>query len=89
MQRQGKTDLQIRGVPIATRDRVRARARASGRSMSEYVLALIDRDLGRPTLDEWFAEVRRLGPMKLKGRPLGLTSADLIRDLRGPLPPRK
>lgn len=47
------TNIQIRGVPLETRERVRRRARKLGRSMSEYLLSLIDRDLRVPTAEEF------------------------------------
>lgn len=47
------TNIQIRGVPVETRERVRRRARKLGRSMSEYLLSLIDRDLRVPTSEEF------------------------------------
>lgn len=60
-----KTDLQIRGVPVALRDRLRKRAQRKGVSMSQYVLELIRDDLARPTMEEWLAELRKHRPVKL------------------------
>jgi hypothetical protein len=73
-----KTDLQIRGVPVALRDRLRRRAEGKRLSMSQYVIQILQDDLSRPTLEEWLAEVGKLPPIDLKGR----TGADLVREGR-------
>jgi hypothetical protein len=73
-----KTDLQIRGVPVALRDRLRRRADGKRLSMSQYVIQILQDDLSRPTLDGWLAEVGKLPPIDLKGR----TGADLVREGR-------
>jgi hypothetical protein len=73
-----KTDLQIRGVPVALRDRLRRRADGKRLSMSQYVIQILQDDLSRPTLEEWLAEVGKLPPIDLKGR----TGADLVREGR-------
>ncbi|HEV2249782.1 MAG TPA: hypothetical protein VGT60_04665 [Candidatus Limnocylindria bacterium] len=70
------TDLQIRGIPVATRDKLRRKARSSGVSMSKYLIDLIDRDV--PTvlpLAEWLAMVRKNPRIDL-GRP----AADLLHE---------
>lgn len=79
--RQGKTDIQIRGVPVATRDRLRARAKAQGRSMSEYVLSLIENDLRLMSMDEWYEWQKARKPAKLR-LPKGKTVADLVREAK-------
>ena len=76
-----KTDLQIRGVPVALRDRLRRRADGKRLSMSQYVIQILQDDLSRPTLEGWLAEVGKLPPIDLKGR----TGADLVREGRGEL----
>jgi plasmid stability protein len=73
-----KTDLQIRGVPVALRDRLRRRADGKGLSMSQYVIEILTDDLARPTMAEWMAEVRKLPPIDM-GRETG---ADLVRAAR-------
>ena len=73
-----KTDLQIRGVPVVLRDRLRRRADGKRLSMSQYVIQVLQDDLSRPTLEEWLAEVGKLPPIDLKGR----TGADLVREGR-------
>ena len=38
------TDLQIRGIPVKTRDALRRKAESKGLSMSQYLVDLIRRD---------------------------------------------
>jgi hypothetical protein len=73
-----KTDLQIRGVPVALRDRLRRRADGKGLSMSQYVIEILSDDLARPSVAEWMAEVGKLPPIDLGGK----TGADLVREGR-------
>ncbi|MGH2471965.1 MAG: FitA-like ribbon-helix-helix domain-containing protein [Candidatus Limnocylindria bacterium] len=73
-----KTDVQIRGVPVALRDRLRRRAAGKGLSMSQYVIEILKDDLARPTVAEWASEVGKLPPIDLGGR----TGAELVRETR-------
>jgi hypothetical protein len=73
-----KTDLQIRGMPVAIRDRLRRRADGKGLSMSQYVIELLKDDLARPSVAEWMSEVGKLPPIDLGGK----TGADLVREGR-------
>ena len=73
-----KTDVQIRGVPAALRERLRRRADSKGLSMSQYVIEILKDDLARPTIAEWAAEVGKLPPIDLGGK----TGADLVREGR-------
>jgi len=73
-----KTDVQIRGVPVALRERLRRRADSKGVSMSQYVIEILKDDLARPTVAEWMAEVGKLPPIDLGGK----TGAELVRETR-------
>jgi plasmid stability protein len=73
-----KTDVQLRGVPVALRERLRKRANSKGLSMSQYVIEILTDDLARPTVAEWAAEVGNLPPIDLGGK----TGADLVRETR-------
>ncbi|HEY3202902.1 MAG TPA: hypothetical protein VGL03_04495 [Thermoanaerobaculia bacterium] len=73
-----KTDLQIRGVPVALRERLRRRADRKGLSMSQYVIEILKDDLARPTVADWAAEVGKLPPVDLGGK----TGAELVRETR-------
>ncbi|MDP9319590.1 MAG: hypothetical protein M3P16_00675 [Chloroflexota bacterium] len=70
------TDLQIRGIPVKTRDALRRKAESKGLSMSQYLVDLIRRDVDKLPLDEWIALVRKDPPVKL-GRP----AAELLREV--------
>ncbi|MEX2555959.1 MAG: Arc family DNA-binding protein [Actinomycetota bacterium] len=72
------TNIQIRGVPIEIRERVRRRARKEGRSMSDYLLSLIERDLSVPTPAEFGRRLARLSAVVLD-RP----AARDIEEIRG------
>lgn len=74
------TDLQIRGIPVALRDRLRKRAARKGVSMSQYVVERLGEDLSRPTIDEWLDEVHRLPKVDLTA--LGTSGAQLVRGAR-------
>lgn len=70
------TDLQIRGIPVKTRDELRRKAASKGVSMSQYVIELIQHDVPRKMpLDEWLALVRQDPPVDLR-RP----AADLVHE---------
>jgi len=73
-----KTDVQIRRVPVALRERLRKRADSKGLSMSQYVIEILTDDLARPTLAEWLAEVGKSPPIDLGGK----SGADLVREGR-------
>jgi plasmid stability protein len=74
-----KTDLQIRGVPVSLREKLRRRAAGKGLSMSQYVTGLLNDDLGLPTIDEWLDEVAALPKVDLKAK--GIDTAKLVREL--------
>jgi hypothetical protein len=73
-----KTDVQIRGVPVALRERLRRRADSKGLSMSQYVIEILKDDLERPTVAEWVAEIGKHPPIDLGGK----TGAELVRETR-------
>ncbi|GIG40235.1 FitA-like ribbon-helix-helix domain-containing protein [Cellulomonas phragmiteti] len=47
--------LQVKNLPDALHAQLAERARQAGTTMSDYVTRLLERDLGRPTVDEWLA----------------------------------
>ncbi|GAB09141.1 hypothetical protein GOARA_029_00050 [Gordonia araii NBRC 100433] len=53
--------LQVREVPEEVHRTLKARAASSGRSLSEYVLLVLKREVAQPTLDEVFERARRFG----------------------------
>jgi len=78
---QAKTDIQVRGVPVALRDKARGRAKAQGRSLSHYVRDLIEADVAALTLEEWFEQIRRRGPIRPRGM-RGKTMVDVLYEAR-------
>lgn len=59
------SNLQVRDVPEAVHRTLKARAAASGRSLSEYVLEILEREAQHPTLDELLERVRTRGAVDL------------------------
>lgn len=49
--------IQVKNVPPELHRELRRRAERGGMTVRDYVLALIERDQRRPTLDEWLEEV--------------------------------
>jgi hypothetical protein len=70
------TDLQIRGIPIATRDKLRRKAKSSGVSMSKYLIDLIDREVDTIPLKEWLELVRKNPRVDI-----GMSAADLLKEI--------
>jgi plasmid stability protein len=50
--------IQIRNVPDVLHRKLKARAAVAGQSLSDYLLAEIDRLAARPTRDEMLARIR-------------------------------
>ena len=53
------TDLQIRGIPVKTRDALRRKAASKGVSMSQYLVDLIRQDVERLSVEEWIEMMRK------------------------------
>lgn len=64
--------IQVKDVPVELHERLRARARAEGRSLSDYVLYVLERDLAMPTTREWLEGVREDEPVT------GISSAEVV-----------
>lgn len=73
------TDLQVRGLPVTIREKVRGRARRKGQTMSQYVIDLLRKDTDQPSLEEWLEEVRHWKPVPVRG---GMTAAQAVREAR-------
>jgi antitoxin FitA len=59
------SSVQVKNVEPELHDALRERASHDGKTMSEYVLDLIRRDLRKPSRKEWIDQVRRLGPVEV------------------------
>jgi len=64
--------IQIKNVPPDLHERLRERARREGRNLSEYALAVLERDLATPTTREWLERLRQDEPVR------GITSEDIV-----------
>ncbi len=67
--------IQVKNVPSGLHERLRARARAEGRNLSEYVLDALERDLMVPSTREWLDRVARDGPVP------GIASGEVVEAL--------
>lgn len=74
--------VQIRNMPDDIHRKLKVRAAEQGISLSDYLLRLAEHDAGRPTLAELTERIRRETP-----EITGPSSADIIREMRGPIPP--
>lgn len=57
--------VQVRDVPDEVHAKLKARAAASGVSLSEYIRAMLERKASRPTPEELEARIRARGPVQL------------------------
>ncbi len=64
--------IQIKNVPPDLHERLRERARREGRNLSEYALAVLERDLATPTTREWLERLKQDEPVR------GITSEDIV-----------
>lgn len=69
--------LQIRDLPEEVHRTLKARAAASGTSLTEYVRSLLARSAARPTPDELMKRVETRGTIKLQE-----PSEETVRHLR-------
>lgn len=69
--------MQIRNVPAEVSRTLKARAAASGQSLSEYLLVEVTRIAERPTLEEALGRLRSSEPRSLT------PAADVLHDARG------
>jgi len=69
------TDLQIRGIPVKTRDALRRKAGSKGVSMSQYLVDLIREDVERMSVEDWIE-------MMLKRPRSAVSSANVQQALR-------
>lgn len=64
--------IQVKDVPAELHERLRARARSEHRSLSDYVLHVLERDLALPTQREWFERLKEDEPVT------GVTSEEIV-----------
>lgn len=71
------TNIQIRGVPVALREKVRRRANRRGQTMSQYLIDLVRNDADQMSMEEFLAKVRRWKPL-----PHRMSGAQAVREAR-------
>ncbi len=76
------SNVQIRNVPEELHRTLKSRAAISGLSLSDYLLRELGKVAQQPSLEEWLDRVAKLPRVALPE-----SSADIVRDLRGPLGP--
>lgn len=64
--------LQVRDVPPEVHRALKARAAASGRSLSEYTLEVLKRETARPTVEEMVEHLSRRRGVDLGGEAVTL-----------------
>ncbi len=69
--------LQIRNVPDDARRALKARAASRGESLNTYLLALIERDVARPTVEEVLDRAAR------RADRASTSAVDLLDEARG------
>lgn len=78
MKNEARTNIQIRGASVRLLEKLRARARSKGKTMSQYAMEVLENDLARPSLDDWLDEVRK-HRIPVRG---GMTGAQAVREAR-------
>ena len=58
--------VQVRNVPDALHRTLKVRAAVAGQSLSDYLLAELERIAARPTREEMLARIRARAPVRLK-----------------------
>lgn len=49
--------IQIKNVPPEIHERLRDRARSEGRTLGDYALTVLERDLAKPSTREWLDRI--------------------------------
>ncbi len=78
-------NLQIRNVPAALHEALAERARARGLTMSQYVIQLLERDLGRPTMEDWLEGLASDWAASSVASSAQVDTVHVIDDVRGEL----
>lgn len=70
--RHAMSAVQVKGVPPELHQQLRERARFENRSLSDYVLHVLERDLALPTEREWFERLKSREPVT------GVTTEEIV-----------
>ena len=77
--------IQVRNVPPELHRELKRRARVSGKSLTAYVQEILEREVGRPSGEEFWERFHE----RRKRRHSTATTDEIvewIREMRGPLP---
>jgi plasmid stability protein len=69
--------IQVRNVPDRLHRELRRRAKREGKTITDYIQSILERELSRPPLDDVLQEIARAAPVRV-GRPV----AELLREER-------
>ena len=69
--------IQVRNVPARLHKELTRRARARGQTLTDYIQAILEREVQRPLPEDVLARIRERGPVEL-----GRSAAELIREER-------
>ena len=72
--------IELRNLPDELDARLRRRSAASGLTLAEYVREILEREVSRPTWEEWLEELAELPPLAFEPDPKAA-----VRELRGDL----
>jgi len=72
--------LQVRNVPASLHRKMKTQAASRGKTLSDLVLEILQRHYEHPSIEEWLAELRKMPKTRST-----VSSADIIRESRGPL----
>ena len=74
-------NVQVKKVPDELHAALKARARARGTSLNDLLLEMLRREMSRPSVEDWLAQVRDLDI-----RRVDVDIEELMDDIRGPWP---
>ncbi|MGZ4242570.1 MAG: FitA-like ribbon-helix-helix domain-containing protein [Actinomycetota bacterium] len=75
--------IQVRNVPERLHRELVRRARARGQTLTDYIQAILEREVGKPPIEEVLARIASRPKVQLKE-----TAAELIRAARAERTPR-
>ena len=87
MQNATMPNVTIRDVPTDVHLTLVERAAAQGQSLQQYLLGVLSREAGRLTMAEWLDRVAARKAAEDLTDDLPIDPAEVIRELRGPIPP--
>ena len=73
--------IQIRNVPEGIHRQLKAKAALEGKTLSDFLLEELEKLAGRPTQAEVFERIAKLPKVESD-----VSAADIIREMRGPIP---